>query len=178
MLDRIDRYLRVVERGLDFVAALALVLMMVSIFGDVVSRHLFGHSIGGVHEVTEMYLMAFVVFLSVARAQDLGKHIAVDALIGRLEGRARAVLQTVSCLVGFAVMAPISWKALQMMVEHYREGRMTTGVVEFPTWIGWLAVALGCIALSARLLLQSIRSAQGRGGPPEDAPYPGHGERS
>jgi TRAP-type C4-dicarboxylate transport system permease small subunit len=168
VLDQFDRSLRIIERAFDFAAAVALMLMMISIFGDVVSRHVFGQSLVGVHEITEMYLMAAVVFLSVSRAQDLGKHIAVDALVGRLEGRVRSILEAISFSVGFAVLAPISWKALQMTLEHFHEGRVTSGVVEFPIWIGWLAVTVGCLTLSVRLLLQLIRAFEkGRAAPRE-----------
>jgi TRAP-type C4-dicarboxylate transport system permease small subunit len=154
MLDIFDRGLRRIERSFDFAAALAIVMMMLAIFADVLARALGGESIDGVHELVEMYLMAAVVFLSVARAQDLGRHIAVDALIDRVGPRSRLVFKLTGCAVGLALMGPIAWKTSQMCIEHFVQGRATTGVVEFPTWIGWAAISAGSTVLALRLALQ------------------------
>jgi TRAP-type C4-dicarboxylate transport system permease small subunit len=154
MLDCLDRGLRAIERVFDFAAAASIVMMMLAIFSDVLARAITGESIDGVHELVEMYLMAGVVFLSVARAQDLGRHIAVDALMNRVGLRSRIVFKTTGCAIGLALMAPIAWKTSQMCIEHFLQGRATTGVVEFPTWIGWAAISAGSTVLAFRLALQ------------------------
>lgn len=156
MLSILDKGLGWLEKVLYFGAAFALALMMVSIAGDAMGRYLFSHPIRGVYEVNEMYLLTAIVYLSIARAQRLNEHIAVDSLYQKMPQVAQRVTRFTGRALSTALFAAIAYKTGEMAHEQYVMGNMTSGVVSLPSFVGWFLVAIGSGAMTLRLLLQTV----------------------
>jgi len=154
MMKILNSALIVVEGALYVGAAVCLALMMLSISGDALGRYILGTPLPGVHELTEMYLLAGVVFLSIARAQRLGNHVAVESFEAFFPKGLRRVTRIVGRALGSTLFFIIAFKSGQMAWNQYMMGNMTSGAVAFPSWIGWFLVAIGSAALVLRLFLQ------------------------
>ena len=162
MLDSLDRALGWVERALYLGAALALAAMMVSISADALGRYLFDRPIRGVYEVNEMYLLTATVYLSIARAQRLDEHIAVDSIYRTMPAWARRLSRGIGRALAAALFAAVAYKTGEMAHSQFVMGNMTSGVVQLPSWIGWFLVFTGSGAMTLRLLLQVVLEIGGR----------------
>lgn len=161
MLKTLDFALRVIEGALYVGAAVCLALMMLSISGDALGRYAFDKPLPGVHELTEMYFLAGVVFLSIARAQRLGKHVSVESLEAGFPPALQCTTRIFGRALGAALFVIIALKAGQMAWNQFSMGNMTSGALALPSWIGWFVVSIGSATLVLRLLHQILEGLFG-----------------
>lgn len=169
MLDILDRGLSWLERILYVGAALSLVAMMLSITADAMGRFLFGTPVAGVYEVNEMYLLPAIVYLSIARAQSLNEHIAVDVFVGGMRPALQRLLLGLGRLLAIGLFAAIAYRTGEMAHRQFVMGNITSGAILLPAWIGWFVVSVGCVAMTMRLTLQVLFDIVGRR--PADKPH-------
>jgi TRAP-type C4-dicarboxylate transport system permease small subunit len=98
---------RTLERGLGYVAALALFGMMVLTFADVVGRK-FGSSIAGSLELTEL-LMLVVIFVGLPIASLKGEHVFFDLLDQFLPEYLRRIQSALANAICAALLLGAAW---------------------------------------------------------------------
>lgn len=106
---KIERFL---ENSLNIIMALALAVMVVLVFGNVVLRYLFNSGITWSEEISR-YLFIWLTFLGAIGAFKNKDHLGVDMLIKRLPNKMRKVVLTISELLMLFILILIfdgSWK--------------------------------------------------------------------
>lgn len=99
------------------------------------------------------YMMVWVVFISAGVALEVGRHVSVNLAHERMPPHMLTALFKLIDLVGLAFSLAIAWFALNLVVFVAETGQVspTLGV---PTYILYLAPAIGFASLALRYLLQ------------------------
>jgi TRAP-type transport system small permease protein len=155
MLDRlIDRYCRV----LSTLTVIALALMVVMVFGNVVLRYAFNSGITESEELSR-WLFIWVIFLGATVAVRDRAHMGTDMLVARLP----APLQRVVLLLGYALMLFVTWLMLTGSLAQTRINwdaeAPVTGLSM--AWI-YSAGVVFSVSTGVMLALDLIRIATGR----------------
>jgi TRAP-type transport system small permease protein len=130
---------------------------MVAVSADALLRYTANRPIAGTLEATEL-LLVFAVFLSLARTQAEGGHIAVGILTERLHGRPRALVSAVTALLGLGLFAAITWATAGMALRSWRMGEYAPGLIAFPIYPSRALVALGSLLMCVQLALELARA--------------------
>lgn len=141
------------------VSSFILLLMMLHVTADVVSKLLFNHPIEGTLEVVSYYYMVSVVFLPLALVEFGRNSVAVDALFNISPVALRTVMVLVVLLASAAIyagLAAITWPDAMRALSR-RE--VVMGPVPVPIWPARFILpasaalsALACLYLSAQFL--------------------------
>src|SRR5947207_6907267 len=114
------------------IAAVALAVIAVVTFGDVIGRYFFHAPFAFTVELTQM-AMALVVYFGVGLVTHEGGHISADVVVLRLPPRLRALCALVTNLLALAFLAVMVWQ-LWLQAEFLRAKGDTTMVWMLPLW--------------------------------------------
>ena len=140
------------ERG--FVAAnrwalIGLMAAMVAlVFGNVVSRYVFNHSITWAEELSQ-YFMVWIAFLGAGLAMREGRHVAVELLQDVLPLPARKAMRLAVALAILAFMAVVAVLGFRFAAFAWS---LETPVLQIPLGIPYLAVPVGVTVFLAHFL--------------------------
>ena len=100
--DHFEKGIAVTSRILNNIGIAFLMLLMLLITADVLLRALLKWPILGTNELSE-FMMIIVVYLAIAYTQHKKSHVSVDLLVIRFPKRARAIVDSVTYFLGFAL---------------------------------------------------------------------------
>src|SRR6266567_4383911 len=135
-------------------AAVALAIIALVTFGDVIGRYFFHAPFAFTVELTQM-LMAIVVFFGVGLVTHEDAHISADVVTLRLPPRLRALFALVTNLLALGFLALMAWR-LWLYAGFLLEKGDTTQVWHVPLWPVALAVAFGSLFLLTGVILHLI----------------------
>lgn len=139
----------------NWVAAAALVIMMVLTCADVILRF-FRHPIPGTYEMVGL-LGAIVVSFSLAHTSVLRGHISVELIVQKLPKTAQIVIDGINSLLGTALFGLITWQSML-----YASNLMHTGEVsltlQMPIYPFVYGIAVGSGMLCLVLLIDFFKS--------------------
>lgn len=141
---------------------IALVFMMILTTLDALSRHLLNKSITGAYEVTEMYLMVILVFLSMSYVQKVDGHIRLDIIFERLSKRVQDILNIFFYLLAAAMMFFIGYQGFHMTMNAWQNNLIASGLINFPLWLSYIWIPIGSFLIMIRLILLVILLALGK----------------
>jgi TRAP-type C4-dicarboxylate transport system permease small subunit len=163
-------FFRVIERiaqGYGWVMAVlmgtaiaVLVPMMFLVAGDVIGRYLLKQPIPAVFEINSHFLMVLVVFFPLAYVQRRKEHVFVTVFTEKFPPRAKALLDTLSILIGIIAFGLIGWYGLDVALVSTRVGDHIPGIIDVPVWISKWFVPIGAFALCLELLIDGARHVQ------------------
>jgi len=152
------RSFHVMAKVIDFtsnagcaLSALVIIAMGISVFYEIVMRGMFDRPTTWVLEYSEFMLVAGG-FLGAAWVAKMDGHVSVDFFTSRLSDRTRIYLDFVCHLwsIGFSLI--LVRTTLHMVSHSYRMGRVTTSLLETPTWIPEIPVFIGSLFLAMELI--------------------------
>jgi TRAP-type C4-dicarboxylate transport system permease small subunit len=155
---RANRYIARAAAAVNWIAAAAIVLMMLVTTGDVVLRF-FRFSIPGAYE-TIGFLGALAISFSLPYTAAEKGHIAVDFLVPRLPRRARIVIHSINSLVSLALFAIIAWQSL-VYGSVLKANNSVSATLEMPIYPFVYGVAAGCILLCPVLVMDLLLRLRG-----------------
>lgn len=139
-----------------FIAAMTVVMMMIVIFVEVVSRTLFNVSIPIGVEVGE-YLLAVVVYLGASYTLREKGHIKVDFVLKRFPTRSQKVLNLVTMLLTLVVTILLVWYGWHLIIESYTLGSKAWSVLHTPLFIPQIFMGVGIILLLMQVVAEFLR---------------------
>ena len=151
-LNRADRYLGLIENGLNLCAGVLIFALMLLGVAQIVLRTVFDAPIFGYIDVVEVSMVGFAV-LSIAYVQRVGAHVRMEILVARLSGRwlwLTEMLGTALAAFIVGVLIPYAWRHFERAFDF---GDSTIDI-ELATWPAKLVVPLALSVLLVRLLLQ------------------------
>ena len=137
-------------------AAVALAIIAVVTFGDVIGRYFFHAPFAFTVELTQI-MMALVVFFGVGIVTHEDAHISADVVTLRLPPRWRAVLAFVMNLLSLAFLAVLILRLWRHAEFLYAKGD-TTMVWTVPLWPVAFAVAIGSVFYLTGVFLHLLDS--------------------
>jgi TRAP-type C4-dicarboxylate transport system permease small subunit len=177
-MDRVVRANGYATLWLARIATVALAIIAVVTFCDVIGRYVFNRPFIFTVELTEI-AMAVVVYFGVGLVTHEDAHISADFVTLRLSPRLRALFALVTNLLALGFLALVAWRLWRHTGALYATGD-TTQVWRLPVWPIAGAVAFGSLFLLTGVLLQFVgawaRLIDPRRQPTPPAPLPPYRE--
>jgi TRAP-type C4-dicarboxylate transport system permease small subunit len=153
-VDRADRLLSPLEDLLNFIAAIAVMFLMLLGVVQIAlrTRWLFNAPIFGYIDMIELS-MPMLAILGLSYCQRHGVHIRMDILLQHLRGRVLWVIEAFASLAGLAIIALLARYSWVFFHDAYISGDSTTDA-ELLTWPSKLLVPFALAILSIRLAIQ------------------------
>ena len=161
---RLIRYVRRFNLMMHYVAGIALVGMLALTVADITGRSVFNNPVPGTVEVTAAVLVV-IVFLGLARSEDLGDHITVDLLYVRVGDRSKKVLDYFADVMSVLVLGLMAYQLYRFGIRQADSGAVTP-VLRWPIWPFVFIAALGSLGYAAAT---AMRMALRMMGQPVDA---------
>lgn len=141
---------------LNWIAYIALGIMMVGTCTAVISRYVFNYTILGVYDVTGLIAVLVVAF-GLTQTQIARGHISINYFTLKLGQRARAIVASVTWFISFGLFVVITWR---LFAQAYNMQRVsdTTMTVLIPISPFAYALAVASALLCLVLLIDFTRS--------------------
>ena len=154
-MSRLERSVSSITRKINWVAAAAVIAMMLLTCADVILRF-FRHPIPGTYEMVGL-LGTIVVSFSLAHTSVMRGHISVEFIIQKLPKRVQIVIDGINSLLGAALFGLITWQSLlyAQNLMHTGEVSMTLQMPIYPFVYG---IAIGSMILCLVLLTELLQS--------------------
>jgi TRAP-type transport system small permease protein len=136
------------------IAAVALAVIAVVTFGDVIGRYFFHAPFAFTVELTQM-AMAVVVYFGVGLVTHEDAHISADVVTLRLPPRLRALFALVTNLSALAFLAAMVWRLWLQAAFLFAKGDATM-VWTVPLWPIAVAVAAGSVLFLTGVMLHLV----------------------
>lgn len=143
------------KKSEEGILVLTLVAMVLLIFFQVIGRYLFGSAPSWTEELAR-YIHIFQVWIGASYAVKKRDHIRVGAFIERFEGLPRKILETVGIVIWFCLALFLAIYGTELVLTSFQNGQVTPAL-QLPMWIPFLAVPLGAVGMSVRLVGQIIK---------------------
>ena len=136
--------------------SIGLIAMMLLITIDVFGRFLFSKPVVGSYEIVE-FLMIVVIFLGIPYGQVRKQHVNVELFAQILKGRARAVLDSITYFLSFAIFLMITYASVKQTLNIW-EAKQSSLVLLIPQWPIMAVMALGVALFTSVLFLDMLRN--------------------
>lgn len=162
------RFLDRLYDGAAWLAALAMVGVLVMVLLSIVSRQ-FGFHVAGT-DAYAGYSMAAAGFLALAHTLKRNEHIRVTLILGRLRGKAHHALEMWALSAAVLLGGLFAFYAVRLAWVSRSLNDISTGNDATPLWIPQIAMALGTVILLVALVdewVLQLRGQRGTGVPAE-----------
>jgi TRAP-type C4-dicarboxylate transport system permease small subunit len=138
------------------IAALSLVVLMLAITLDVITRYITKASIPGVLELAESCLV-ISIFFGLPIAAVRGEHVAVTLVTDRLNDAWARVCFLVAWAVTALFLAWMTWASITRAIEATERGEERFGLVRWPVWPMRWVIVIGLLGFLAVAIVNLIR---------------------
>jgi TRAP-type transport system small permease protein len=152
---KLSRMISPVAHGCRYIAAAALIALMLITVGDVIARSCFGLSSDSSEEYGG-YLLVVITFISVPVAAAHSGFHQVELVRKRLGAGPRLLLQTLFTVASLAICVIVTWNLANFEIFSFRSGDVSQTSLQTPLWIPQLAMPLGFTLFCWVLLNQLI----------------------
>ena len=150
----IEKIIYLIARWLNWLAALAVVAVMLIVCANVISRGLFGMPLKGTVDIVSL-LGVLVIGGAISYTQVLKGHIRITLFIDRLPGTARDIIAGLVDLAGIVIFGILSCQTILFAMGTHENGELSE-VLKIPIAPFAFAVSIGCISLTMVLLIDLI----------------------
>jgi TRAP-type C4-dicarboxylate transport system permease small subunit len=140
-----------VEWTCKIVSEVALIVMLVLVAIDIVTRSLLNFSFEVSDEVGG-YMLVVICFFSLATCQANHAFHEVEFVQARLSPLARSVSQLVFGTLSLAAAILLAWQFARFEVSSWRFGDLAPTYLSTPLWLPRLAMVIGMTALCLSLV--------------------------
>jgi C4-dicarboxylate transporter DctQ subunit len=142
-----DRILNVMAGA----AGLLLMLIMVFVCAEVVTRYLFNRPLGWVTEIGS-YVLLYVTFLVAAWVLRGEGHVAMDTITNLFRPKTQLLIKAVTSAVSAFVCLVLAWFGLTVTWDLFRSGYFTPTMLELPKWFLTAIIFLGSFLLAIQFI--------------------------
>ncbi|MGZ0188216.1 MAG: TRAP transporter small permease subunit [Alphaproteobacteria bacterium] len=150
LLGAVDRAVARVENIFNGIGAAFIVIVMIYMCCEVLSRKFLGRPLPGVIDWVELAMGTFA-FLGAAYCQRVGGHVRMELVVGRLRGRILWALESVAVSIALFYICVIVYKSFtEDFMWAFTLGDSTMDI-ELPVWPSKLLVPIALSLLAIRL---------------------------
>lgn len=139
--------IRLLERSMSGIAALALIAMIVVSVANAVGRTWMNTPIYGANEMSAQWFLPLTVLLAIPSAQVWKEHYTVAIITERLRPRSLALLKCLGYSASAVVCSAVTWFGYQEARSN-TEVAATAGITSLPVYPFYYLVP-ACFALAA-----------------------------
>lgn len=151
------RWERVIELVLLVPGAAVLLVMLVYVVANAITRTLFRFSLPATIELTQYWFMPVAVAIGFVGAQMVGQHVDADLFFGWFSIKAKRWLMICVCLFSAAFMVFWSWFALQEALYAMDKG-IRAGYTDIPAWPAYFMIPIAFFGMALFLVVRAWRS--------------------
>jgi len=159
--------IRLLSKGLDLtenffalVSGILLLISVLSVVMEVISRFFLNQSFVFVNELNG-YSLLFITFLAAAWLLRQNGHITVDLLDRVLPRRALGVLDFLIVILGVIVSGVLVWYGLVVTLDAYQRNLLSLTVVQFPQAYVFAAIPAGLTLVLLEFVRKGYRIVTG-----------------
>ncbi len=141
------------EKIEKFVACVAVSIMAVLVFVNVIARYVFGDSLA-VSDELSTYLFVLMSFMGTAIAARRKAHLGLSIITDRVSPRARMIINEIMYAISALFCLLIVIFGVQMVISQYQMGQ-ETATMQWPEWIYGSFVPIGA-AFAMLAFLQTM----------------------
>jgi len=153
-----DRWFTTFARWCSYLAAVALLVVTVVAFVDVVLAKFFGHSIPGQFEIVAN-LNLVMVFLAVCYVQMDRGSVAIELFQDRFPQRLKFGVRVLGSLLGAASCFFYAYRGWYYLADFYTSQKAATGLWKFPIWPFQSVLVFGFFCLGVAFFFTIARDA-------------------
>ena len=169
-MDILNATVRRVSDVLGWIAMVFMAILMFGVTADVAARAIYGQSVPGLFEMSELS-MVMVVFLGLGWTLRDDAHIRVTMLTDRLAPRPRPLAGGLAGLCAAQVVQLLAWPSTQEAAYSFSIREFRWGVVQIPIWWTKIALAAGLWFAAVQAVVKAVLVATDRD-LPESHPAP------
>ncbi len=139
-------------------SGLALVAMVAMVFGEIVSRNLFGVSLHMSEEVAG-YLLVALAFLGFSVSFRSGDLMRIEAVYDNLSPTGRQAADIVFDAVALAAVLICAWYSGRFVWSSYWRGTVAPTLLQTPLWVPQSVIPVGLAILALALALRVAGNA-------------------
>jgi TRAP-type C4-dicarboxylate transport system permease small subunit len=158
--------IQIVTRVFSWISGAFILVLMLLVVLEVFLRDVFSTTIGGTIEISEV-MLAFLVFLGVAYAQQSSAHVNTNLVTSRIPPRVAGVVRTVGLVIAALVMLWAAWASAGRGWDSFQAGEARFGLRSVPVWPARLIIPVGFALLALETLFtahDAWRSGRPTGG--------------
>ena len=149
-MSSLEKIAHQLARWMNYLAGLAIVIVMAILCANVLSRSIFGMPLkGAVDIVSQMGVL--VIAGAIAYTQVLKSHIRISLFMDKLPKPVRTFMTALMDAIGAALFGIISWQSILFAKGTYEIGELSE-VLKLPIAPFAAVVSAGCIILTLVLL--------------------------
>ncbi len=157
---------KLVDHIEEFVCILALTVMTVLTFANVVTRYVFNFSMNFAEEIST-YSFVLLSLFGASIALKRGAHLGFTLLSDHVPPVVARIFEVISALAGIVFSFVIFYFGIRMTITQFQRGQLSLGV-QIPEWIYGSFVPLGSFFLLMRFVELLIQALQGKAAVRED----------
>ena len=152
LLDRTDSVLSRIEALMLAATCVLVVIIMVMVSADAISRYIFNKPLQFTYDLVTMYFLPGGMFFALSFTLRRGGHINVDLFSSALPRAVSRLALGVSFLASAIFVTIIVYRVAVQAEESWRLGEATVGLYAWPTWVGEAIVPIAFTVLLLRIL--------------------------
>lgn len=152
--------IRRLERAGMAMAGLFVILIMLIISYDGLSRYVLGAPLSWAFDVVTNYLMIGAAYFALSGTFQRGDHLRIDLLHSKMPPQLRAAVDIAGSLLGALLFAAIAYGAAMHAIEAFERKEFLPGVIMWPVWLSYVPIPIGAALLTLRLVHHSYMVAR------------------
>jgi TRAP-type C4-dicarboxylate transport system permease small subunit len=154
------RILDLIYDGAAWLAALAMIGVLLAVLASIISRQL-GVNVPGT-DAYAGYSMAAAGFLALAHTLKHNEHIRVTLILGRLHGKAKHGLEMWALTAAIFLAGLFAFYSVRLAWQSHALNDVSTGNDATPLWIPQIGMAVGTVVLLIAFIDEWWLELQGR----------------
>lgn len=142
MKDWLDKLLTTVEDFLAIIAAILILISMLTIVLEVFTRFFTGHSLVWVQEYNE-YLLLYIPFLAGAWLLRQNGHVIINLIDNLLNEHSSRIVNIIVSVLGILAMIVLVYYSTVLTFENFQKGVTSTTVLKTPQVFVYLIIPIG-----------------------------------
>lgn len=156
-MTRLEKAVTLLNRWLTWIGACALVAVTLLVCANVIGRGVpFLGPVKGTYDLVGL-LGGIMLGFALGYTQLQKRNISVEILVSRLRPRTRALIDSITLLISFALFVLIAWQDFVFASGIWGSGELSE-TLRIPYFPLIYALAFGCIALCLVLLLDFLKA--------------------
>lgn len=155
-LDRLAHALAWAENAAAILAASALIVSVLLVSANALTRHLLSMPIEFQLELTQSYLLVILITLALPWGFREGGFIRITLLSELLGARVWQWIFRVGLVCSAAYLAVLGYEAGRVFIDAWIKRHMIMGVIDWPVAWSWIWIPIGCWMLALRTCLMAL----------------------
>ena len=143
---------KIIDNFEEIVVVVALTVMTVLTFSNVVTRYVFNFSMNFAEEIST-YSFVLLSLFGASIALKRGAHLGFTLLSEHVPAILARAFEVISSIAGVLFSGVLFWYGIQMVITQFERGQLSLGV-QVPEWIYGSFVPLGAFFLFIRFVEQ------------------------